>query len=1259
MVTRSVEKTGSWLAAMNLKLWYSALLIGIVGTVFSSVAQEPMPSTPVGAQGVGNTNGNPPSVDGLGQMPKEGQPEVLGTGLLPDLMLMRNERGEQVLVPRTTYEDFERRFMEYQFGDSGRGGAPNLTQLDLTIEPMGDYAKVQAKTSLVLKQPNQVLWEVPLGLGQLQWLPSHGPIAEGIDGSASLALVSRGNGYVWRLLPNRGVDRKFVADALCKLVTSQTSASMRLELPSAATVVKLKLPKGKWDLSATGGGNEVVEPFQEQDDHSVAIVRTSSSSLNLVWSRKLERETTAAIEVRSDTKFSPNNDASQWRAVSTFSIRGPWKLGGKRFKWQLPPHSTLRETNPTATAFPNYRIVREPLEADGSSPALTQAVQAVPDSTEQKSSKPESWWIEIDEGFSRTELELAIEWTTLKSETDTSVQFGTMFFDGIDRHSGVLDVIIPRSISLDWKPEGGAQLLRQSQAGDGSESLVYTFQFESQPASIAAQWATITEQPKMLADIQVEVRETQLVMRGVWAFRSDPIQLPLMQFEINGWKLERMMLHPSEVSVPISSAVAGAEGRSSLPISANLWIRSSASPRINESGDSNRVDKSLESSGASGGTRSAVDFSNGILTGGNGDSLEGANWRMEFVLTRTLKSEENELSINLPTLSWLSQDTQQRVERSVPGKLLFFAWPYRLETRVDGSSSLVAIPPDRSLGRGPTERWGSGMVPYFLQYLISDGSEAAKWAGTRMRKGVFVTADVAASMHVKKMNTEWSVLWNARAFGSRPESLIVRFPISNSSIAGGTTLDNVPSIAKMESPEFYLDGNRCETTWQELPEKQGLQERRERVAQVQLPPLSPDGENRMDFLFECRFQTDSSLLNFDSERATLMLELPSVGTEKAQERWVIDSANMRLQADADLGWHFLEDNFDGIVAMDPISLRREVQLHRTIDSNGENVHIEGEWIQTIVNALDQRDRYVVRFETEATSIKVRIDDALKRDADWILNGQRIANRVELDEPGVAIVMLPEENTNQQESVTGSKRNFVLEVFLSERAPRGWWRSVKPLGTRAVGSTVPSALVWQVLVPRTEYLVWNSQSLFPVYQWRWQDVLFRRVGSFSQSDLERRFGATEQPVVSPQVNQYDMTSLAYDADLQATFLPSALVWLPASLFVLGLTVLLKDQRWLRKPWLWGAFLCLFFLFSQLALDVSLLVFQAALAAVALAVFYSLIRWVLDRRARRRSVFVSRQYNPAPAANSKTSIGKRNVPSSVILRSTVAAEGKENP
>jgi hypothetical protein len=1241
-----------------------------------SFGQEPMPATGPASQ-VGASQGA--GAQGLGQMPRDGAAEILGTGVLPDLMLMRNEKGEEVLVPRTTYEDFERRLMDYQFGENGRGGLPNLTQLDLTIEPVSDYAKVNARTSLLLKQPNQVLWEVPLGLGQLQWLPSYGPKAEGIDGSGSIALVSRGNGYLWRLMPNRGTERKFEADALCKLSSSTTSSSMRLDLPAAATVVKLKLPKGDWELSASGGGNEVIEPFQLQGEHSVAIIRTSSTSLSLVWSRKLEREATAAIEVRSDTKFSPSNDVSQWRAVSTLSIRGPWKLGGKRFRWNLPPRSTLRETNSASTTFPNYRIVRDAGQYSDLSPSLNEAIRTEEPASQTAdptaANKPETWWIEIEESFARTELELAIEWTTAKAESGTSVLFAPIAFDEVDRHTGVIDVIIPKSISLDWKPEGNAQLQRQTQAADGSDSLVYTFQFESQPASILSQWTTIVDQPKIQSDLQLEVREKQLIMRGVWRFGTDPIQLPLMQLEAQGWKPERIVLYPSEVSLPLESFRPAAPGSQapgsddykwSLPIAANLWIRSASATRLNEVGESARIDGRGETRsenrsdsrnesrgdkiGDPTGTASAVRSSNDFDSAAS-EGKAGTDWRIEFVLSRPIDSSAVEVGMAIPQLSWLSQESQQRVVRAVPGRLLLYAWPYRLTTEISQSSGLVAIPPERSKNKEWVERWGNGVVPYHLQYLVSEGVESARWNGTRSRKGSFVTANLSASVRLAEQFNDWSVLWNARAFGSRPDAIIVNLPNQNE--AEGAAADS-------QEASFFVDGVPCEWAWIATGDPALAGQKR---ARVQLPPISTEGDNRLDFLLECRFRNQSAMGAISGDQATWNLELPSIGTEREQERWVVDAASVSVQAAADASWHLSEERANGTIEVDPVTLHEDVPVHRAARTHVGNVLIEGEWVQTIVNALDQRDRYVAMITTDLSAIEVSIADGLKRDADWILDGQRVTARVDTDRPGVAVIQLPEASKTLQAEGNLNKvvdsRTHVVEIFTSERAPRGWWRSVKPLSTKVVGSTAPGAMVWQVLVPRTEYLVWNSQNLLPVYQWHWQDFFLRRTGSYTQGELESRFHATHQPVVSQQVNQYDMTSLAYTDDLRATFLPSALVWLPASLFVLGLTMLMKDQRWMRRPWLWACFLCAFFLFSQVALDISLLVFQGAVASMVLAVFYSLVRWVLDRRARRRSVFVSRQYTPAASANSKNIAPKRNSPSSVVLRSTVTAEGKESP
>jgi len=204
------------------------------------------------------------------------------------------------------------------------------------------------------------------------------------------------------------------------------------------------------------------------------------------------------------------------------------------------------------------------------------------------------------------------------------------------------------------------------------------------------------------------------------------------------------------------------------------------------------------------------------------------------------------------------------------------------------------------------------------------------------------------------------------------------------------------------------------------------------------------------------------------------------------------------------------------------------------------------------------------------------------------------------------------------------------------------------------------MVWQIIVPRTEHLVASTKNALPMYQWRWSDLFFRRVGTTDQQQLEERFGATRQPILAQQINQYDLTSIASMQPLEATFVPSALIWLPVSLIVLLLAVVIKDNRWIRWPWFWALFLGSFFIFSQIAWDVSLLVLQAAVVSVALAMLYAFARWVMDRRARRRSIFVSRQYSPAmtlPKPMAGANNAKKPAGDSSAFQSTVTANLRE--
>jgi len=69
----------------------------------------------------------------------------------------------------------------------------------------------------------------------------------------------------------------------------------------------------------------------------------------------------------------------------------------------------------------------------------------------------------------------------------------------------------------------------------------------------------------------------------------------------------------------------------------------------------------------------------------------------------------------------------------------------------------------------------------------------------------------------------------------------------------------------------------------------------------------------------------------------------------------------------------------------------------------------------------------------------------------------------------------------------------------------------------------------------------------------------------------------------------------------------------------------EFKWVRKPWV-GMFLLLASLaFSQWVFDLSIALSQCFVAALVIAALYAILKWVVDRRARRRSVFVSR---PSP-------------------------------
>ncbi|MFY8200195.1 MAG: hypothetical protein ACOVLE_05965, partial [Pirellula staleyi] len=202
---------------------------------------------------------------GTPQMPLQGKtPDVLTPGVLPDAILMRNEMGDGIFVPKSRYEEFEQ-FLRDEV-DASLSSLPieSLEQIDISVLIDKSVARLKVGVQARLSEPNKRWLSVPLGLGLVQAIPSTLP-GESLSAFPPIRISSESTGYLWKIEPGLERSRRLAFEALGNVTTTSQGQSIRLDLPNVPTVLRLKLPLGQWELNLTGTGSEVVEPFLEVD----------------------------------------------------------------------------------------------------------------------------------------------------------------------------------------------------------------------------------------------------------------------------------------------------------------------------------------------------------------------------------------------------------------------------------------------------------------------------------------------------------------------------------------------------------------------------------------------------------------------------------------------------------------------------------------------------------------------------------------------------------------------------------------------------------------------------------------------------------------------------------------------------------------------------------------------------------------------------------------------------------------------------------
>lgn len=1127
----------------------------------------------------------PPADDLLQSVPE---------GLRPDLVLLKNEKGESVLVPKVRFEEFERFLKASNEATADSQAILETLNLDLQIDE--NVAKIRGLAKARLTTPNRKWGSVPLALGAIQMLPpeDNSPFAIG--------LASVATGYQWRLEPSDLLERSLSFQAVAKVQTTVQSSQVRLDLPTATAVVDVHLPEGEWDLNVTGAGSEVVEPIPGAAPFTHYRIRASGGSIDLIWTRRAASDSVQATEAISVTKFTQSPGSPKFDASSRITIRGPKRLGGRQFLIQLPKGGVAKDASGEVPPVAGYRLNSLGSNEDGS----------------------QSFNLMIDESVSRFELEFPLDWTWESPKVEADNLFSIPLVAGVERHAGNVELVLPRSRTLLWDSQAGVEFNKRTVAPESNDLIQHSFRISEQATSLRCRLLEPQITPSIRMDYRVWLFPDRWQLTGTLEFRDDPRGFPFLQLESKGWDVERVTVASTGRELAFTDADAAAGNNTIIPLSLSDWA---------------------EANDATTGTTASTATTEGSPT-------RRIQLRMSHK-TRAPKTEgeasdsPSSLGFELPTLTWLNESSQQRSTWSPSGNLSLF-------------SSLASLAPTNVQAEG--SRWSlTTVAASTLEQALRDARMINPREGIpRFSLGLQLRGDKASTrceflsiplepfiegtstLRATALESSWKVEqdWLLQIRGTFPDHLLLAVPKSwiadseSSTFTSAIDLNvNGVAITKMERlpvDEARLWGDKypslkdhVEWTRIEIPQQVYLTATGDFTWLVTLgalrpPPRNPDEADSLRQIFA---HLDSPNLKAPIRYGNpvgLLQCRPS--TRVLLNTTVLSRSQTEIRIGEDL-WSQTKLTFP----LDAPWL--DVTLVPEQNQIAHSVNVERVWIQTITKPGTNRHRYVAKFRTSQPTLEIQLDTSLSEDVEAVLN--HAPCELSLLASGQNSFRIDLSNAPRLPNDVGnplgadSENTFVLELFSWPSNPGSWWKKIEMPKVRILNSNLERApSVWQLVTPSSEHLISTSDSLLPDYQWSWNQVWMARQDSRSQSDLEKEMGASVQPDIGQQVNQYSLISLDTKEAVHATFVPRFLLWTPLALLTLALSSLLLKNGWNRRALVIVIAIPLLAGLISWSLDITILVTQSMVVSCAILLIYAFVEWILDRNARKKSVFAGR-------------------------------------
>lgn len=1127
-------------------------------------------------------------------------PDVLAEGTLrPKTKLWFSDKdGNLVFVPEETLDEYLKSTSQ-PAGEEIPSASLSASQIRVEIEQ--DIARVECEFSLLLSK--ETATSIDLGLGNVQlsqWSFTGGASHNAVRPNAD------GLGWQWIVMGNQEADPQASLKGVTRVARDSDRRSVAFVLPPAPTTIRLKLPPNAADVRVRS--EDILD--RELDSASDEVtVQSAGGEFTISWRDRESLSKVAAVEATSETEFFITDPTNPWRATTTITLRWYGREASNRVTISLPPGS-LWQSVPNSE-FERFRITtvednpeESGTENEGSRGARPARLLLENFDTSQPVTVPLEWeWSPLEEGAERLPAELPIQ---------------TALIEGVDRHEGTLDFLVPSAYTVVFKEGAAVQWIQQGAVLDTLRQQLQ-FEFDRQDFKLGLSFRRDQSLPMVRPTYVVHIDRNRLVMT-MWfdcSFDKNQQQMELGLI-LDEWLIQentaRILSDPSQ------------------PFSGDGEIL-----RVRQ-----QVDRNYVISGAS--------LDPGAY--GSGRHVDQV-WRV--VAERAWTSDENnELFFRLP-----------KIVRGRAGG----------NPETDHGSGALLVTSDSNILLKWQEAAGTGLQrdsfsneyePYVRQaktrnplaYRFQSSGETPLWAG----RAELLPQQVSVEQHV-----DVEVIPSEIAIRQNYELQVANEPLEEMSFAIRS------QQAEFQSPLVYINGDL--TTTRILG---SLSEQQNAVLDSEKPAASGEatqasrssesdwlvyqvvggpqvlGATRITILSSAPWTwspTNGGESGVTAVTVPLVRLLVPPGTRAGRQDWTLRTAS-QIEAVNPSGGGMVREA-GGEQALRPLADAQDsidLQLRPRQLATTAAVRINRSWLRTEVNGRHRRDRFVAQVEGASGTLQVRLP---------ALADIRDKTKVAID--GVEQPYQYDPETDTMTLVIPSDRTQRHVVELSYFLPDylAWMSKMEVAPPVIVGAERSERFYWQLVTPSVQHLAWSPKELTAEWTWQWTGIWWSRKSQWDQAQLETWIGTGFQEPLPASANVYVMSGLGPDHPVTVWVLSRLVLWFPVGLLAVALSFAVLNFALFRHPAFVFALAVGVGGLAMVWPDMAVLVGQTSAFSIGLVALVLVMQAAIDTRVRRRSVFSTRPstYIDRSEYTSHARIGRstQSTPSRAAGSSVGAHEG----